>query len=97
MKSPGTLIWTKHAIDRLGERLGSKSDKIKRAVEQMIVDGEFTELPDQHPAPGKFVVRLNVRENPVSLVLQLTPHETIVVTVLPKFINKRSRRSWGRH
>lgn len=87
--------WTNHATARLGERFGSKSDKIKLRIEELIANNDYTVIDDSESALGKISIRLDRLDTPVGLVLAIDPRGTpVVITVLPKFTNKRSYRSW---
>jgi hypothetical protein len=97
VNSPLACAWTNHATARLGERFGSKSVNVKLAIEDMIAREEFTVIEDTQPREGKIVIRLNVRECPIELAMQLDPRGIpVIITVLPKFLQKQNKRKWAR-
>lgn len=88
--------WTHHATARLGERFGSKSNKIKVRIEELLAMGDYTEIEDTAPAADKLAVRLSVRDNAIGLVLKLDRKRVVVVTVLPAFSKRIAHRKWAR-
>lgn len=99
MKTPYAFEWSAHAVQRLGERFGTRSPRIRNLIETMIATEEYTAQPDPEGKEGVFLATLKIRENPVTLVLahHHKRNKTIVVTVRPSSKPNVSRKRWFKH
>jgi hypothetical protein len=76
------LAWTHHARKRLGERVGSQSEKIQKEIEQELVDNRF-EIIEAYD-DGTVRVALNTTAaGRMAFILALLEDTTLVITVLP--------------
>lgn len=82
------LAWTHHALKRLGERVGSRSEKIQKEIEQALVDNRFDVIESYDDG----TVRVSLDTAAAGMMaFVLAPKDdgpTVVITVLPSHVTK---------